>query len=263
MEHKSIDTPRGELSYWVDGNRIRPRMLLLHGALMDHRMFFHQSTFFRDNYFMIMPDLPAHGRSRPYDDFSFAHTVEDLFAILDQEKVRHTHVLGHSMGGYIAQEFYRWAPDMVTSLICASSAPLGGKHYTKWDQRLFKLTPTLLKFYSMNKLVQDIVDRDTLTPSSSQYTNNTLRSYSKEEVIQVMEVIARDLRFGEETKVECPFLILIGDSDNASKVKEYSMDWANQTGADFLTVPLAAHMLNVDNPGSFNIVLEKWLTSIS
>jgi pimeloyl-ACP methyl ester carboxylesterase len=92
MEHKTIETSRGTLSYWIDGNRIRPRLLLLHGALMDHRMFFHQATFFRDNFLLIMPDLPAHGRSRPYKDFAFTHTVEDLLDILDQEKVRHTHI---------------------------------------------------------------------------------------------------------------------------------------------------------------------------
>jgi pimeloyl-ACP methyl ester carboxylesterase len=74
-----------------------------------------------------------------------------------------------------------------------------------------------------------------------------------------MEVITRDLRFGEETKIDCPFLILIGESDAAGKVKEYSRTWATQTDADFYTIPLAAHMLNVDNPGSFNIILQKWL----
>lgn len=262
MEQKTIETSRGTLSYWLDGNRIRPRLLLLHGALMDHRMFFQQATFFRDNYLLIMPDLPMHGRSQPYEDFSFSNTVEDLCALLDQEKVRHAHVLGHSMGGFIAQEFYRFAPDVVNSLTCASSSPLGGIYYSKWDQWLFKLAPKLIKLYTMNKLIQDVVDRDTLTPSSAQYTSDTLQRHSKDEVIKIMEVIARDLRFDEETEINCPFLILVGESDTAGKVKEYSRKWALRTGADFRTVPLAAHMLNVDNPGSFNIILEKWLKTI-
>lgn len=262
MEHRSIETSRGQVSYWIDGNRIRPRLLFLHGAMLDHRMFFNQCTFFRDNYLIIMPDLPAHGQSRPYKEFSFANTVEDLLAILDQEKVRHTHILGHSMGGYIAQEFYRWAPDISRSLICASSAPLGGKYYSKRDQRLFNLTPKILKLYKMERLIQDIVKRDTLTPGSAQYTRDTLRHYQHNEAITIMEAIAKSLRFGEETEIECPFLIMVGDSDNAGKVKKFSQQWAKDTNADYREVPLAAHMLNVDNPGSFNLLLEKWLNSI-
>lgn len=262
MEHKTIETARGQVSYWIDGIRKRPRLLLLHGALMDHRMFYPQVNHFRDDYFIITPDLPAHGRSRPYQDFSFQNTVDDLLAILDRENVRHCHTLGHSMGGYIAQELYRQAPELFKSLICSSSAPLGGDYYTAKDKRLLKLTPKLLKLFSMSKLIDDIVNRDTLAPSSAQYTRDTLRQYSKEEAIQFMEVIARDLRFDEETEIHCPFLIMVGDSDYADKVKEHSQQWAARSGADFRSVPLAAHMLNVDNPGSFNLILEAWLQTI-
>lgn len=262
MEHKTIETQRGQLSYWVDGHRIRPRMLFLHGALMDHRMFYQQVTYFRDNYRIIIPDLPAHGRSRPYQDFSFSNTVDDLNLILEQEKVRHCHVIGHSMGGYIAQEFYRQDPGIVNSLTCISSAPLGGKYYSKLDQWLLKMTPKLLRFYSMSRLIQDIVKRDTITPSSAQYTRDTLQQYTQQEVIQMMEIIARDLHFEEEVEIACPLLIMVGDSDTAGKVHSCSRQWAQDSGGDFRSVPLAAHMVNVDNPGSFNLILHQWLKSI-
>ena len=263
MEHKTLQTSRGHLFYATEGNHTQPCLLFLHGAMMDYRMFVPQANYFGNDYFIIMPDLPAHGKSRPYEEFSFAHTVEDLLQILQREGVDSVHLVGHSMGGYIAQELYRYAPQVVRSLTCASSAPLGGHYYTKADERLFQLTPSILKLYSMKHLIQDIVQRDTLTPASSQYTANTLQRYTKQELIDIMSVIGRDLRFEEETEIRCPFCILVGESDNAGKVKEYSQRWASETGAHYEQIPLAAHMINVDNPGSFNIIFEKWLKSLN
>jgi len=237
-------------------------LLLLHGTLLDHRMFFHQSTFFRDNFLLIMPDLPAHGRSRPYEDFSFLNAVEDLLAILAQEKVRHLHLFGHSMGGYIAQEFYRWAPDMVKSITWVSSAPMCGSNFQTPDQYLFKIPPVLRNLYKMGKLVQKTIDRDTITPSCAQYTKDTMLQYTKKEAINIMEVINRDLHSAEETQITCPSLVLVGESDPDGTRKENLKKWAAQTGSEYHAVPVASHLLNVDNPGSFNLIWEKWLKTI-
>ena len=262
MKQKTIKTPRGQVSYWVEGNRIRPRLLLLHGAMMDHRMFYNQAIYFRDNYFLIMPDLPAHGQSRPYEDFSFSNTVEDLLTILDEEKVRHTHVLGHSMGGYIAQELYRWAPDLVKSLVCASSAPLNNETQNKKENPSLGRSSAFMKLAKKERLIEDIVRRNTLTPRSAQYTRDILQQYKREELFMIMAIINRDSRSADEISVHCPFLIMVGESDNNGNVKENAQLWANNTNADYREVPLAAHMLNVDNSGSFNLILQNWLNSI-
>lgn len=263
MEHKTIETPRGQVSYWVDGNRIKPRLLLLHEAMLDHRMFFNQSTYFRDNFLLIMPDLPAHGQSRPYQDFSFSNTVEDLLTILDEENVRHTHVLGHSMGGYIAQELYRWASDMVKSLVCASSAPLNNATHVKKENPSLGRSSAFMKLAKKERLIEDIVRRNTLTPGSAQYTRDTLNQYERMEMFNILGVINRDSRSSEEISIDCPFLIMVGDSDKTGNVKENAQLWAKNTHADYREVPLAAHMLNVDNPGSFNLILNNWLKSIN
>ena len=57
-----------------------------------------------------------------------------LCGLLDELGLDRIHLLGHSAGGVIAQEFYRLYPERVSKLILADTIFLGSKD--KLEQRL-------------------------------------------------------------------------------------------------------------------------------
>ena len=75
---------------------------------------------------MIAPDLPGHGHSEKKPCASIRGYAERLLQFIDDCRVYHAAVAGHSMGALIALEIARLAPDQVTclALIGAGLGPL-------------------------------------------------------------------------------------------------------------------------------------------
>ncbi|WP_244433660.1 alpha/beta fold hydrolase, partial [Azospirillum sp. B506] len=74
----------------------------------------------------IAVDLPGHGGSTSdVGSGRVADFVPWLVEFLDELELTRVHVVGHSMGGYVARELAGLAPDRVASLTLLSSAGLG------------------------------------------------------------------------------------------------------------------------------------------
>lgn len=91
-------------------------VLLMHGFLENNSMWNNLLPYL-EAFQCIIPDLPGHGKSSPVDAFSL-DTLADLCAdVLDAVDVKRAHVVGHSMGGYIACALLERHPERVKSLL--------------------------------------------------------------------------------------------------------------------------------------------------
>lgn len=72
---------------------------------------------------LIIPDLPAHGRSsRHYGPYLFVQVAQDLFALMDHLDINEFNAIGHSAGGQILLHLATKKPSRVKSMILVSSA---------------------------------------------------------------------------------------------------------------------------------------------
>ena len=96
MEMRWTRSERGRTYYWISKNdRVSARALgFLHGLTADHRMFAKQTEAFSPEYTVIAWDAPAHGKSRPYRDFTYAHLAAELSQILTAETIRKVVLIG-------------------------------------------------------------------------------------------------------------------------------------------------------------------------
>ncbi len=74
-----------------------------------------------NSYDLIIPDLPGHGQSTPAEEVSIEAFARDTLELLDVLGVESAHICGLSMGGVVAQEMYRMAPDRCRSLILVNT----------------------------------------------------------------------------------------------------------------------------------------------
>lgn len=72
----------------------------------------------------VAPDLPGHGSTSNYSDNFFTKYCSDLKALLESRSISVVHVVGYSMGGYVALHLLRCYPKMVKSVTLLHATPL-------------------------------------------------------------------------------------------------------------------------------------------
>jgi abhydrolase domain-containing protein 6 len=113
------------IGYDAGGARHDATVLLLHGFSADRDVWTRFAGGLRTHHVLI-PDLPGHGRTPfiPGAGYSAPAQAERLVAFLDAVGVQRTHVIGNSMGGFIAAALAYRAPERVASLALVDAAGL-------------------------------------------------------------------------------------------------------------------------------------------
>lgn len=100
-----------------------PTVVFIHGAQNDHSVWILQSRYFAHHGFGVLAvDLPGHGRSKGAALNSIESMADWLMELLDAVNVKHTILIGHSMGTLIALEACAKAPQRVTKLALVETA---------------------------------------------------------------------------------------------------------------------------------------------
>jgi pimeloyl-ACP methyl ester carboxylesterase len=116
----------GAKIYWEAAGRGEP-LLLIMGLGSASDMWYRLLPEFQSRYRTILFDNRGVGRSDPpHGHYSIVTMASDAAAVMDAAGVESAHVLGFSMGGFIAQEFALNYPERVRKLILASTA-CGGR----------------------------------------------------------------------------------------------------------------------------------------
>ena len=83
-------------------------LVLVHGYLGGGSQWAQQREALSENFLVITPSLPGYGHNMCMES---PHTIQEyaehVIAVLDSEHIEHFMLLGHSMGGMIAQEIAR------------------------------------------------------------------------------------------------------------------------------------------------------------
>ena len=100
-----------------------PPVLLVHGWGGSGRYWYKTVAQLRDQFTLIVPDMPGVGRAMP------VHTPRDMFAqvgvlemLLVRLNVERVHVVGHSMGAGLTMLLAAQRPDLVERLVLTSIA---------------------------------------------------------------------------------------------------------------------------------------------
>lgn len=97
-------------------------LLLLHGFPFDHTIWNTVIALMDKGIRIIAPDLRGHGLSKVSNgDYFISDMAADIVRLLDRLQIDKVVVAGHSMGGYIALDFYRNFPDRISGLVLISS----------------------------------------------------------------------------------------------------------------------------------------------
>lgn len=265
MEKKSIKSEHGIIYYWIGGNKNEDASCIIftHGMTADHTMFDMQVGYFGEKYKIITWDMPLHGESRPYDNFSYYNVAYELKNILDVEKVDKVILVGQSMGGYVCQEFAIQYPEKVKAFVAVDTNPFGHYYYSKWERYILTKVGIMSSWLPYSLLVKSIAKGATKTRYAYENLYNAVSKLSKKEIIFIINMgYGGFLKRKETIKFDFPVLLVVGDSDNTGYVKKYNFKWSKHEGYHLEIITNAAHNSNVDNHVEFNKVTEKFLSKL-
>jgi pimeloyl-ACP methyl ester carboxylesterase len=73
---------------------------------------------------VLVPDMRGHGQSeKPAGEYPVVQHARDVAALLDTLHLKNVHVIGLSMGGFIAFQLVVDRPDLIRSLVVVNSGP--------------------------------------------------------------------------------------------------------------------------------------------
>ncbi|HSA79581.1 MAG TPA: alpha/beta fold hydrolase, partial [Geminicoccaceae bacterium] len=133
-------------------------LVFLHGVGGDAACWQPQLNAFAEHYRAIAWNMPGYGGSAPLPEMTFAGLAEALLRLLDGLDIERAHLVGHSIGGMVAQELVATRPDRVRSLVLVATSAAFGRVDGGWQRDFLarRLGP-LDRGRSMADLAPDVV----------------------------------------------------------------------------------------------------------
>ncbi|MEV4514773.1 alpha/beta fold hydrolase [Dactylosporangium sp. NPDC049525] len=258
-----IEVPDGQLYYEAAGDG--PAVVLLHGGLLDCRMWDDQFELLAARHRVIRVDVRSHGRSSSATG-DFRHD-DDLAVVLDTLGVERAAIVGLSLGGRIGFDFAVSRPERVWAL-CAAATGISGMTFTDpyitgrnrelaaaaQAQDTAGVVEAFLRAWvdGPHRRPEDVAAAVRVRCADMAAHNVTEHAGARGRMLE------RDAlhRLGE---VRAPVLLLVGDADSADIEQVTLRALAEVPDARRIEIPGAGHMLNLEQPDAVNAALVPFL----
>lgn len=110
----------------TDGSSGRPAVVLLHGFMGSSADWHDLIQRLRKKFYFLAFDLPGHGRSVHVPEpalWSLENTASRIAAILQEQGLTESHLIGYSMGGRLALRLALHYPQLFCRVILESTSP--------------------------------------------------------------------------------------------------------------------------------------------
>ena len=212
---------------------------------------------FADQYDLIIPDLRGHGEHSTTGKISIPHFAHDIINLLKELRIESAHICGLSMGGMVAQEIYRQAPQMCRSLMLVSTFHFIPKY-------LAKLIVNYRKFRSFSKtpsIPKATAARISLNSWKGKVYEDFHKFYKPNHEVFLKSVKAclevNNLKLLPQIKV--PTLILGSQYDSVIPVWIQLLMHKQIRHSEFVIIRNTGHIAKLEQKEAFNRILRTFL----
>ena len=245
-----------------------PPLIMIHGGLMDRRMWKWQAGFMAEHYTVILYDVRGHGRSdMPLSPYS---QHEDLRAIMDQMRVPRGVILGMAMGGAIALDFALAYPGRVSALVLQSPALSGASYSDDLVQHSQALAETVRDAGAEMALwmIQEDPFWRYMIPAPQHAPARKLFLEIARGNVRTLLIDPGRIRKPERPAAErlgeitVPTLVLTAQRDHPDNRKVAQMIAEASDAAQVSEVAEAGHLANMEQPVRYNMVVRRFLAGL-
>jgi len=240
-----------------------PLLLFLHGIGGNRHSFDDQLPAFADRWRCVAWDMPGYGGSPLPPAMEFPAMADGLANLLDHLGAADAAIVGHSMGGMVAQEFVARHPTRVRTLVLSATSPAFGKPGGDWQQQFLA---DRLRPLDEGQTPADFADRlvagmfaDNSNAEAIRRAAACMAALPAATYRAALTCIVGFDRRDALAQIPCPTLCLAGEKDANAPPAVMERMAAKIPGCRYHCMPGLGHLANFEDPPQFNQVVRDFL----
>lgn len=242
-------------------------VVFIHGFPHDRSLWAPQMGAFVDRCRCIAVDLRGFGESSLTDAATMDRYADDVACVLDALAIQRAVICGLSMGGYVAFALWRRHRSRVRALILAGTRATPDTPDAADKRReLIALARTEGSSAVADRQIAGMIGKSTRARNSGivDTVYRMLESAPVDAVTGALEaLIARPDSTPTLATIDVPTLIIVGDEDVLTPVKDARALHAGIAGSRLEILRGAGHLSNLERPAAFNHVASEFLSVLT
>ncbi|MFM8250741.1 MAG: alpha/beta fold hydrolase [Planctomycetota bacterium] len=240
-------------------------IVFLHGFPLDHSMWRHQAEFLASRYRVIVPDLRGFGQSDGVREvLTMEACADDVAQLLERLDITQPVTLvGLSMGGYVAFQFWRRHPQKLRRLVLCDTrsvadAPEVARGRLQMAERVLQEGSQVIAEGMIGRLLYESL------PPQHRLLVDELRAVIERADPRAVAAAQRGMAVRPDvtawlSEIRVPTLVLCGERDVISPREEMQALAAAIPASHWAAIPAAGHLPSLEQPAAVNQALLAFL----
>jgi len=241
----------------------RSHLVFLHGLGGGHHAWDSQLPYFSARgYPSHAWDQPGYGHSEPVEPYDLEHVALALRRLIESLGGEPVVLIGHSMGGLIAQEAYARFPQLVKALaLCFTSAAfVGGSDFAR--QFVAARVGPLDAGKSMAEIAGTLMPAmrgSKYDPAGLALGERIMSGIPPQTYRKAVHLLTTFDRREQLPRIAVPALLVAGSDDRTAPAAIMKKMHEKIPGSDYVLLEGCGHLGPMDQPEAFNAALEGFL----
>jgi 3-oxoadipate enol-lactonase len=241
-----------------------PTVLMLHGIGGGHLSFAPQvETLASNGYRAVAWDMPGYGRSAPIEPYTFKGLAERCIMLIESLKSGDVVLVGHSMGGMVAQEVVARRPELVSRLVLCGTSAAFGKPDGEWQSNFIRdRTAPLDAGQTMGELAQMLVPQmvgPAAMPEGVKLAQHCMAQVNPSTYRRALQALLTFDRRADLARIHVPTLLVAGENDRTAPPAVMKKMAQAIAGSTYLELPGIGHLQPLEAPDEFDAAILSFL----
>jgi 3-oxoadipate enol-lactonase len=238
-------------------------VIFLHGVGGDAHSWDFQMDSLSNDFRVIAWDMPGYGKSPPLNPMTFEALRDAFINLMDNLGLDKANVVGHSMGGMVAQEAAAKFPERFHTLILSATSPAFGRADGDFQKEFVaaRIEP-LEKGLTMAELAENMAPNLMGAKpdlKGLELATKVMSTVSSETYCSAMRCLVTFDRRDALANYRMPILVLAGEVDENAPAPMMEKMASKIPGAEYICIPGVGHLANMEQPVTFNNVIAEFL----
>ena len=239
-------------------------LFMLHGAYGSKEYFrFTIDRFVRAGYRVVASDAPGYCISEVPESLSIRGMAELTIRLIEATRTSRNVLLGHSMGGMVAQKVADMRPDLIEALVLSATAHTFNHSGPEWQANFLKTrVAPLTQGRSIAEYAPDLL-RTMMGPGASgaalDHALYNIRMMRGEAFQKAIAAIAGYLEDDVPSRLKMPVLCIAGELDTTCPASVMQAMAAMAPRGEFHEIKGVAHYGWGERPDEYHQVVEGFL----
>ena len=202
-------------------------------------------------------DQPGYGHSPIVEPYDLEHVCLSLARLIESLGGEPVVLVGHSMGGLIAQETYVRHPQLVRALaLCFTSPAFAGGNSDFTKKFIAARIDPLDQGQTMAQIAAKLIPT---MGSNSKLAEHIMSGVPPDTYRKAVHLLTTFDRRADLPKIAVPTLLIAGSDDRTAPPAIMASMQKKIPGSELVVLEGCGHLGPMDQPGPFNAALERFL----